>query len=42
VFREREAKLDKDAKERGWPRKSLQQQIADYNEACSHTMAGTL
>jgi hypothetical protein len=42
VFREREARLDKDAKDRGRPRKPLQQQIADYNEACSHTMAGTL
>ena len=41
VFREREAKLDRDAKERGRPRKSIQQQIAEYNEACSHTMAGT-
>ncbi len=42
VFRESEAKLDKDAKDRGRPRKALQQQIADYNEACSHTMTGTL
>jgi hypothetical protein len=42
VFREREAKLDRDAKERGRPRKSIKERIAQYNGSCSHTMAGTL
>jgi hypothetical protein len=42
VFREREAKLDRDAKERGRPRQSIKERIAQYNLSCSHTMAGTL
>ncbi|QRM29705.1 hypothetical protein [Microvirga sp. VF16] len=42
VFNEREAKLDRDAKERGRPRKSIKERIAEYNASCSHTMAGTL
>lgn len=42
VFSEREAKLDRDAKERGRPRKSIKERLAEYNSSCSHTMAGTL
>jgi hypothetical protein len=42
AFREREARLARDAKERGIRRRSIKERIVQYNEACSHTMAGTL
>jgi hypothetical protein len=42
AFREREARLARDAKERGIQRRSIKERIVQYNGACSHTMAGTL
>jgi hypothetical protein len=42
VFREREARLARDAKERGIQRRSIKERIVRYNQSCSHTMAGTL
>ena len=41
-FSEREAKLDRDAKERGRPRKCIKERLAEYNSSCSHTIGARL
>jgi hypothetical protein len=41
-FRQASGRMGRDPRERSRPRSTLEEQIAKYNNACSHTMAGTL